>query len=146
MSENSMPHRFTPLVLTVLALIAGCTTVDGTTPTVVGTTLKEDTKAGIEQWKCGDYFDGCGSLATNCIMLTASLHDGTGEIRFGDIVEPTRFQVQGIERRWDWCLNAEGAYECAFFISVDGKGSYFNFRGSDDGTAKPTDLFKCTKR
>ena len=146
MSENSRPRRFLPLILTVVTLIAGCTTVDGTTPTVVGTTLKEDTKAGIEQWKCGDYFDGCGFLATNCITLTASLHDGTGEVKFGDIVEPTRFQVQGIERRWDWCLNAEDAYECAFLISVDGTGSYYNFRGSDDGTAKPRDLFKCAKR
>ena len=86
------------------------------------------------------------SLATNCVTLTASLHDGTGEVKFGDIVEPTLFHVQGIERRWDWCLSVEGAYECAFVISVDGTGSYYNFRGSDDGRAKPTDLFKCAKR
>ena len=110
MSENSRPRRFLPLILTVLALIAGCATVDGTTPAAVGTTPKEDPNAGIEQWKCGDYFDGCGFLATNCVTLTASLHDGTGEVKFGDIVEPTLFHVQGIERRWDWCLSA--AYEC----------------------------------
>ena len=144
MSESSRPRRFLPLILIVLTLIAGCATVDGTTP--AAGTPKEDTKAGIEQWKCGDYFDGCGFLATNCVTLTANLHDGTGEVKFGDIVSLTRFEIQGIERRWDWCVDAYGAYDCAFFISVDGTGSYYNFRGSDDGRAKPRDLFKCAKR
>ena len=146
MSENSRLRRLLAVLLTVLAFNAGCATVDRITSTTEGTTPQEDTKAGIEQWKCGDYFDGCGILETDCLTLTADLYNGTGEVGFGEIIETTRFVIQGIERRWDWCLNAEAAYECAFFISVDGTGSYYNFRGSDDGTAKPTDLFKCTKR
>ena len=145
MSQNSRPGRLLPALTAVLMLVAGCATVDGSTPTVEGTTPK-DTKAGIEHWKCGDYFDGCGFLATNCVTLTANLNNDTGEVEFGEIVEPTRFEVQGIERRWDWCLNADGSYDCAFVISVDGRGHYYNFRGSDDGKAKPRDLFKCAKR
>lgn len=135
-----------PALTTTLALVAGCATVDDTKPTVEDTTPTEGTKVGIERWKCGDYFDGCGFLATDCVTLTANLHDGTGEVQFGEIVEYTRFEVHGIERRWDWCLNAEFAYDCAFVISIDGKGRYFNFRSSDDGRATPTDLFKCAKR
>ena len=147
MSENSTPRRLLPATLILLALVAGCATADGTSPNVEGATPKEDTKAGIEQWKCGDYLDGCGFLARDCVTLIANLHDGTGEIRFSEIVETTQFEVQGLERRWNWCLNnVEGTYECAFVISVDGTGSYYNFRDSDSGTEKPRGLFKCAKR
>ena len=146
MSEIWSSGRLLPALATALALIAGCATVDDTKPTVEGTTPTEDAEAGLERWKCGDYYDGCGFLATDCVTLTANLHDGTGEVKFGEIVEPTQFEVHGIERRWNWCLNAELAYDCAFVISVDGTGSYYNFRGSDDGRAKPTDLLKCAKR
>ena len=113
---------------------------------VEGATPKQDTKSGIEQWECSDYFDfdGCGFPATNCIMLTANLHDGTGEVKFDEIVQTTRFEIQGIERRWDWCLNAEAVYECAFVISVDRTGSYYNFRGTG-GTVKLRGRFKCAK-
>jgi len=145
-SESSRQRWLVPVVLAALILIGGCATVDGTTPAVQGTTPKEDTKAGIEQWKCGDYFDGCGLFATDCVTLTANRHDGTGEVKFGEIVETTRFQIQGIERRWDWCRNAEFEYDCAFVISVDGTGSYYSFHSSDDGKAKPRDRFKCSKR
>jgi len=108
--------------------------------------MPKDTRAGVENWKCGDYFDGCGFLATDCVTLTANLHDGIGRVKFGEIIEPTRFQIEGIERRWDWCLKADGFYDCAFVISVDGRGRYYNFRGSGDGKANPRDLFKCAKR
>ena len=145
MSRNSRPGRLLLALTAVLTLVAGCVTVDGSTPTVESTTPKE-AEAGTEHWKCGDYFDGCGFLATDCVTLTANLHDGIGEVKFGEFVEPTRFQIQGIERRWDWCLKSDGFYDCAFVISVDGRGRYYNFRGSDDGKAKPRDLFKCEKR
>ena len=51
MSENSRPRRFLPAILTVLALVAGCATIDSTTPKIVGTTPKEDTEAGIKRWE-----------------------------------------------------------------------------------------------
>ena len=56
MSENSRPRWFLPVIFAALVLITGCATVGGTAPTAVGTTPNEDTKARIEQWKCGDYF------------------------------------------------------------------------------------------
>lgn len=145
MSGNSRLRRFLPAIMTALAL-AGCATVDGPTSTTEGTIPKEDIKARLEQWRCGDYFDGCGLFDTDCVTLTANLDNGTGEVKFGEIIEPTRFEIQGIERRWDWCMSADLSYDCAFSISVDGTGRYYNFRGSDDGTAKPRDVFKCTKR
>ena len=50
MSETSRLFRFLPAVLTVLALVAGCATVNDATPNTVGKTPKEDTEAGIERW------------------------------------------------------------------------------------------------
>ena len=47
--------------------------VEDTTPT-------EDATAGLERWKCGDYFDGCGFLATDCVTLTANVRNGTSEV------------------------------------------------------------------
>ena len=49
MSGNSRPRRFLPAILTVLVLVAGCATVDSTTPKIIGTTPKQDTGAGIER-------------------------------------------------------------------------------------------------
>lgn len=168
MVGNSEWCRSLPAILAALVLLAGCVTVDDSTPTTEGTppqgqnpntaagarstptteeaTKKAGIKAGIEQWKCGDYFEGCGFFTTDCVMLTANLHNGTGEVKFGEFIERTEFSVQGLERRWDWCWGADGRSDCAFLISVGGKGSYYNFRGSDDGSAKPSDLFKCTRR
>ena len=75
MRVNSQSCRFLPVILAVLVLVAGCATMS-----------KEDTKAEIEQWKCGDYFSGCGFFATDCVMLIANLHYGFGEVKFGEIV------------------------------------------------------------
>ena len=50
MSEVPRLLRFFPAILTVLALVAGCATVAGTTPKKVETP-KEDTEAGIERWE-----------------------------------------------------------------------------------------------
>ena len=146
MSQNSRSRLSLLPIMAALALAAGCVAVDGSTPITEGATLKEETRAGIEQWKCGYYFDGCGFLATDCVTLNANLYDGTGDVKFGEIWEDTNFQIEGLERRWDWCLKDDGYYDCAFVISVDGSGRYYNFRGSEDGRAKPRDLFKCTRR
>ena len=107
----------------------------------------EPREAGVEQWRCGDRFDGC--LLMCPVTLTANTRAGMGEVRFSGTVERTRFEIHGLERRWDWCLKDNG-FECAFVISADGGGRYYNFRGSapdKDGqrSAKPTDLFKCSR-
>ena len=130
-------RQLRPAIIIALAFAAGCATVEDATPTL-------DATAEIEQWKCGDYTDGCGFLSTDCVTLTANLRNGTGEVKFSRFVDHTRFQVQGIERRWDWCLTDDDSYDCAFVVSVNGTGRYYNFRGSDERES-PTNHFKCTK-
>lgn len=99
---------------------------------------------GIERWKCGY---SCYGRSGNCpVRLKANFRDGTGEVSFDGIVERMNFQIQGLERRWDWCLANDGTFDCAFVISVDGRGRYYTFHGLDDTIrAMPADLFTCEK-
>ena len=130
------------MVVAVLVLAAGCAPMEDR---VMEDRPVED---GIERWKCGD---SCYGSSGNCpVRLTANFRDGTGEVNFDGVVERTNFQIQGLERRWDWCLANDGAFDCAFVISVDGRGSYYNFRAGEYGLdgkrrAKPADLFTCEK-
>ena len=65
-------------------------------------TPTEDATAGLERWKCGDYFDGCGFLATGCVTLTANVRNGTGEVEFDGFAERTRFRIQGVSGQPIW--------------------------------------------
>ena len=78
--------------------------------------------------------------------LTADRYGDTGKVDFNGIVASTQFAIQGIERRWDWGLGTDGKFDYAIVISTDGTGKFYNFRGSNDGTAKPSDIFKCSRR
>ena len=127
-----------------LVLAAGCAPIESPTPI-------DSSAAGLERWKCGDWFDGCGVFGTKChVTLTANLETLTGTVSFDGITEHTEFQIRGIERRWDWCLADDDRFDCAFVISPDGRARYYNFATNvpdPDGAtrAKPTDLFKCTR-
>lgn len=68
----------------------------------------------------------------------------TGAVTIGGHTERTAFRFEGIERRWDWCLASDGSYDCAVVVSPDGRGRYYNFRGTD-GSAKASDWFDCRK-
>lgn len=106
--------------------------------------------ARLERWACGDYFDGCG-FARCPVTLTADADNGTGTVEFAGTVEAARFEIRGLQRRWDWCLQDDGDYGCAFVVDTDGRGRYYDFTVAPpdpDGTAraKPSELFKCRKR
>ena len=84
-----------------------------------------------EKWKCDD--------------LELVAYTFTGTVTIAGRTERTDFRIDGIERRWNWCLAKDGSYHCTVTISPDGSGRYFNFRGTD-GTAKPSDWFHCRKQ
>ncbi len=117
-------------MVVALGLVVSCSNVDDAIPT--GEATRE-----VERWRCGDYFDGCGFLATDCVTLNANLLNSTGEVKFSGFSERTRFKIEGIERRQDWCLTDDYSYDCACMISVDGTGKYFDFRGSDGRGPSP---------
>ena len=104
-----------------------------------------------ERWGCGDSIRGCSGKCP--VMLTADFYDGsgTGTVEFAGTVSHTRYEVRGLERRWDWCLQGDGSYGCAFVIDADGDGKYFDFtrvKPDADGTRRtnPSELLKCTRR
>ncbi len=94
-----------------------------------------------ERWECYDYFRS-RKLGT----LTADRYGASGTVDFDGIVASTQFAIEGIGRRWDWGLGTDGTYNYAIVVSADGTGKFYNFRGSNDGLAKPSDVFKCTRR
>ena len=140
MDVNGLWVRRSALML-MLWLVAGCETV----------TVGEAVRPGVlERWGCGDYVDGCG-FGRCPVMLTADFHNGIGTVEFAGTVEHARFEIKGLQRRWDWCLQDDGNFGCAFVLDADGDGSYYDFTivmRDPDGRAraKPSELFKCTRR
>ena len=132
------------LVIAIAGLIAGCASSYPTAPTI-----PDNETEGLERWGCGDYFDGCWF---NCpVKLTADFRVSIGTVEIADTVKSTRFELKGLERRWDWCMADDGRFDCAFVLGTDGIGNYYDFTGvmpDSDGAirTKPTDLFKCTRR
>ena len=95
-----------------------------------------------ERWECFDFVYGSKKLGT----LTVGRYGIAGTVDFAGIVANTQYSVQGIDRRWDWGWDTDGRSDYAFVISPDGTGKFYNFGSSNDGTAKPSDFFKCKRR
>ena len=150
-SLKAMWLRSRSASILLAAILAGCTTTDMATEDTSAEGVVEDAAGQIERWGCGDYLDDCMFRCPFTLTLTANVLDGTGTVTLSGIVEHTNFQIQGIERRWDWCPNEDGRDACAFVISPDGTGKYYNFKPvipDEDGAsrAKPSDHFKCSRR
>ena len=132
-----MSHT-TILVLGIVILVSVCSCAS-LLPPPSHPPNREQPRA--ERWECYDYFRS-SKLGT----LTADRYGAKGKVDFNGIVASTQFAIQGIERRWDWGLGTDGKFDYAIVISTDGTGKYYNFRDSNDGTAKPSDIFKCARR
>ena len=132
--------RRSTLIL-VMWVVAGCENLP----------IEDAVPAGaLERWGCGDYINGC--WFGGCpVKLTADFDNGTGTVEFAGTVNYAQFEVKGLGRRWDWCLQDDGSFGCAFVIEADGDGNYYDFTRvmpDPDGRsrAKPSDLFKCVRR
>ena len=54
--------------------------------------------------------------------------------------------MDGIEKRWDWGLDsADNTYDYAISLGPDRTAIYYEFKGSKDGSAKPSGIYKCEK-
>ena len=129
-------------IVVMLSFVMGCETVPH---------VEEAIEAGgLERWGCGDSYEGCGFLRECPVKLTAHFDHGSGTVEFAGTTSYTRFEVRGLTRRWDWCLQDDG-FGCAFVIDTEGGGRYYDFRDAmadADGATrtKPSELFKCTRR
>lgn len=97
----------------------------------------------VERWQCGDRYDGC--LFRCPVTLTADRSLGVGTITIdGAIEQATVFRMDGLDRRWDWCPDADGTYDCTVTIAPNGDGLYFKFLPGES-TAKPSQFYACRR-
>ena len=107
---------------------------------------KPDNFEPDEQWACGGHVS---FLLDDDVSVTLAAdvdaRVGTVEIANSAVAATyTRFEVDGLDRRWDWCVDEDGEFLCAFIIGPKGDGGYYKF-DPDEEKAKPSDLFACAR-
>ena len=142
------------VVVAMSSLLAGCDEFIPAPTISVPENFEPD-----EEWVCHDRFDfvrltlangGAGRHSQQDaagVKLAADFDAGVGTVEIGDSAartEHTRFAVEGLDRRWDWCPAQGGEFRCAFVIDPSGDGSYYKF-GSGEDRAKASGWFKCNQ-
>lgn len=107
-----------------------------------------------EWWRCDDagrYImdDGCG--ADGCpVTLAANRTMALGNVMFAGSESYAHYAVEGLEREWNWCVQDDDNFRCAFVLSAGGDGVYYDFNAASttirsDGReiAQPAGRFKC---
>ena len=113
---------------------------------------REDT----EWWACDDAIrfvvdGGCGE--DGCPVRLAANHAMVlGKVTFAGVESYARYDVQGLEREWHWCLQDEDNFRCSFVLSAGGDGVYYDFNAPSTSTrsdgheiARPAGRFKCER-
>ena len=68
----------------------------------------------------------------------------SGFVRFAENVTFGKFQITGLDRRWDWDIQSDASYEYSFVIEPNGDGSYYDFSRVESGeSAQPSQLYQC---
>lgn len=127
------------IFLLVVLKTPGCATVSGGLPEELG--------MWDERWRCSSIPSTVGP-----VTLLAN-KSGFGEVLFEGDRHPTKFEVQGLHRRWNWCFHSRPHedpnltyYNCAFIIGPNGRGSYFDFQATDVGEdTKASAAFDCRR-
>ena len=152
------------IVLTaILVMASGCETLPVATPVSTtpmldkpeggesaSTTPMLDKPEGGERWLCQEswewgQWEDSGPIHLVAVAYRAdSIEEGSfstfGNLSFAGTTHVTAFELQGLERRWDWNVNREASYDDALFIELDGDARYINFRVR---RAKASGFFKC---
>lgn len=124
------------LILGLCGLMFGCSMPDGDTP--------RQWKPAVwimETWRCFGLSDYNKATALfTLIRVRSGGEDVSGRVSVAGVTHLTRFQVAGLNRRWDW-----GGHQYAFVIEPDGTGAYYDFSVFDSvfGDAKPSQVFEC---
>ena len=84
-----------------------------------------------ETWRCFK------SWEPDTTLVALTRQGDSGEVAVSGLTRSARFQVNGLELRWDFGLDDDGNFEYAFVIQPDRTGLYYDFSRSRDGTASP---------
>ena len=98
-----------------------------------------------ETWRCFRLFDRNKATALfTLIRMGIGGEDVIGEVSIAGATHLANFQVTGLDLRWDFGSDeCRGAYRYSFVIEPGGTGAYYDFETSDDGRAKPRQIFEC---
>lgn len=97
----------------------------------------------IETWRCFEFSDRNKAAALFSLFRLRIGNGEIGEVSVAGTSHVAHFQVAGLDRRWDWGCEEKTGCRYAFGIGPDGTGKFYNFSVSDDGRAKPSQVFEC---
>ena len=97
-----------------------------------------------ETWRCFKLFDRYKATALfSLIRMRIGGKEIGGEVSVAGTAHAAQFQVGGLNRRWDWDCDGKTGCRYAFSIRPDGTGTFYDFSVSEDGRAKPSQVFEC---
>ena len=109
--------------------------------------VDRDARPSEEKWRCFALSDRNKATPLFSLFRTTSGNkavDLIGMVFVAGTAHAARFEVAGLNHRWDFGYNEGGeTYRYAFVIEPEGTGAYYDFSTSDDGTAKARRFFKC---
>lgn len=118
--------------------------IDADTLEVFRTVISGKGKQQTETWHCFKLFDRNKATALfTLIRMRIGGKDFMGEVSVAGTSHVAEFQVAGLDRRWDWGCDEKTGCRYAFGISPDNIGKFYDFSVSDDGRAKPSQVFEC---
>lgn len=108
----------------------------------VGVQAEDGPSATTEEWGCFSLLDFYEKKVV--VWLTREIRSGVdlgfGEVWVAGVTHDARFEIAGINRRWDF----GGDMQYAFIIHPDGSGAYYDFSTVEDGGRfGPSQKFKC---
>ena len=108
---------------------------------------QESSGTTIEKWRCFGQFDF--DKKTALVKLTRVTKDGeksgSGEVSVAGVTHKALFQVEGLNRRWDFGQEPRtGSYSYSFLIFPGGGGAYYDFSDVEPGgKTKAKQFFNC---
>ena len=98
----------------------------------------------IELWRCFKPYDRGKTTLLTLTRLTQM--EGLGQVSSVGVAHSASFHVRGLDLRWNFGHDArDGSYDYALVIQPDGGGLYYDFSRSADGTATPSQTFRCER-
>lgn len=108
---------------------------------VVGAGPAEASELGKKIWGChpGAYHN---THSEDLLWLVNAGQDSY--IKFYEERFPARYQLKGLNRRWDWDTSPDFTYNYAVILEPDGLAKYYDFSRAEPGeTVKAAQYFRC---
>ncbi len=107
---------------------------------------QESSGTTTEKWRCfGTYdFDKKTAVVKLTRVARNGEKSGLGEVSVAGITHKASFKIEGFDRRWDFGDESIGdPYLYSFVIDPSGRGTYYDFSGTDGKQIPPRQTFNC---